>query len=149
MIYTHEFLNNQNAASLLSELHKLCFDPPWNKKTFSDLLILNGTIAQITMAEAIPIAFTLYQTTDIEAEILTLGVIPPMRKRNAAHIMLLKGIEHLTNIGVKRVFLEVSETNIAAQKLYSTMGFKKIGNRKNYYKEVGVFKDALVLEYQS
>ena len=149
MIFTHEFLNNRSAAPLLAELHRACFKPSWDKNAFSDLLSLNGTIAQITLSEAIPVAFTLYQVADVEAEILTLGVVSPIRKRNAAKTMLLKGILHLTNLGVKRIFLEVSETNIAAQNLYATAGFTEIGKRKKYYKEAEGSKDALVLEYQT
>ncbi len=146
MIFTHEFLNNTSAAPILAELHLACFKKPWDTESFTKLLSLNGTIAQIILTDSIPIGFALYQTTDTEAEILTLGILPPLRKKNAGSVLLSKGKQHLAYNGIKRIFLEVSQTNIAAQKLYGNAGFKEVGIRKNYYTEGDVKSDALLLE---
>ena len=146
MIFTHEFLNNTSAAPILAELHMACFKASWDSASFTKLLSLNGTIAQIILTDSIPIGFALYQTTDTEAEILTLGILPPIRKKNAGATLILKGKQHLAYNGIERIFLEVSQTNVAAQQLYKNAGFQEIGKRKNYYTEGDKKFDALLLE---
>ena len=37
-------------------------------------------------------------------------------------------------LGVRRIFLEVSEQNPAAIALYEAAGFERIGRRENYYR---------------
>ena len=39
----------------------------------------------------------------------------------------------LTNKQIKTIYLEVSNFNLLAQKLYKEIGFKQCGIRKNYY----------------
>lgn len=146
MIFTHEFLNNTSAAPILAELHMTCFEKPWDTASFAKFLSLNGTVAQIILTDSIPIGFALYQTTDTEAEILTLGILPPLRKKNAGSVLLSKAKQHLAYNGIERIFLDVSQTNVAAQKLYENAGFKKVGKRKNYYTEGEEKSDALLLE---
>ncbi len=55
---------------------------------------------------------------------------------------LIKSLEtELLSMGVKRVLLEVRRSNIPAISLYSSLGYNKIAERKNYY-ENG--EDALI-----
>lgn len=50
-----------------------------------------------------------------------------------------KLLEHLITLCIKmdfeKIFLEVRKSNITAIKFYESFGFKKIGERQNYYKD--------------
>ena len=55
-------------------------------------------------------------------------------RENGTAIHLLKNmVSYLNDIKVKSVLLEVSSSNLPAQKLYEKMGFMPQGERKDYY----------------
>ena len=56
-----------------------------------------------------------------------------MRRNGIASAMIGIIEKNLKNQGVKKIFLEVSATNIPAQKLYVNLGFKTVGLRPKYY----------------
>ena len=47
------------------------------------------------------------------------------------------------NLNINKLFLEVSHTNITAEKFYSSFNFSTVGVRRNYYKDGS---DALLKE---
>jgi len=143
---SHDFFTHPGTAALLAQMHPHCFKRPWDAKAFSDLLQLTGTVVHIMSIEGQPIGFTLYQTHMDEAEILTLGILPDQRGKTSGSHMVLRAINYLEDIGVRRLFLEVAETNEAALKLYRKTGFTHIGRRKGYYKGNEGPVDALVFE---
>lgn len=68
-----------------------------------------------------------------EAEILRFGVKKENQGKGIGKGLLMVALDELRRRGVKKVFLEVSADSIKAQKLYEKFGFKKIGERKDYY----------------
>jgi len=52
-------------------------------------------------------------------------------------------IEAARAAGVERIFLEVRESNLIAQNLYSSMGFMEAGRRPMYYSDTK--EDAIVM----
>ncbi len=79
-----------------------------------------------------------------EAEILNLAVAPAHRRQGLARELVRHLLVELGRIDVRRVFLEVRESNAVAIQLYQELGFQKIGRRKRYYSAPE--EDALVLE---
>ncbi len=63
-----------------------------------------------------------------EREILNLGVPPDFRRQGIARRLLETELGHRATF-----FLEVRESNAAAQRLYRAFGFKEIARRKDYY----------------
>ena len=63
-----------------------------------------------------------------EREILNLAVAPEFRRRGAATALIFQELER-----AKEIFLEVRESNTAAQSLYRKFGFTDVGRRDNYY----------------
>ncbi|MBQ6893479.1 MAG: ribosomal protein S18-alanine N-acetyltransferase [Clostridia bacterium] len=68
-----------------------------------------------------------------ESDIMTVAVSPAFRKKGVGHALVNALFDELQGVS-DAVFLEVRESNGAAIALYSSLGFKKIGVRKNYYK---------------
>jgi ribosomal protein S18 acetylase RimI-like enzyme len=71
------------------------------------------------------------QTAEGEREILNLAVDPSMRRRGVA----LRLLEHELERGEGAWFLEVRESNVAAIALYESVGFRRVGRRKEYYND--------------
>ena len=67
------------------------------------------------------------------AEILTVGVIPPARRRGIARQLLLGLIDEAHRRDAVEAFLEVRVDNVAARELYKAEGFVEVGLRPGYY----------------
>ncbi len=78
-----------------------------------------------------------------EATIMNLAIDPLFWRQGLATQLLEHTIEMLTSKGVKKIFLEVRLSNLAAKKLYQKHSFKPLGLRKDYYQDPR--EDALVL----
>lgn len=118
----------------LANLHKKCFpNKPWSAQDFADL---QKSGCEIIMSQN---GFIVYRIVVDEAEIITIGVNPEMRRNGIASAMIGIIEKTIKNQGVKKIFLEVSSTNIPAQKLYENYGFKRVGLRPKYYDGVDAF----------
>lgn len=112
----------------LSNLHKKCFpNKPWSASDFADL---KKSGCEIIMSEN---GFIVYRIAADEAEIITIGVNPEMRRNGIASAMISIVEKSVKNQGVIKIFLEVASTNEPAKKLYETCGFKTVGTRPKYY----------------
>lgn len=81
-----------------------------------------------------------------EAEILTFAVDPSYQGRGIGKRLLSYVICELKQAQITTLFLEVDITNIIAQNLYTTIGFKIIGKRKSYYPQAnGCFNDGVIM----
>jgi [ribosomal protein S18]-alanine N-acetyltransferase len=76
-------------------------------------------------------------------EVLNLAVAPESRRRGIARALLEAGLSALAARGADEVFLEVRESNVGAQELYRSLGFRAVGLRAGYYRHPK--EDALVL----
>ncbi len=78
-----------------------------------------------------------------EAELLRIVVLPEARRTGLARALIAAGTSWLEARGARRLFLEVSARNHAAEALYRGQGFVTCGRRRGYY---GPDEDALLLE---
>ena len=74
-------------------------------------------------------AYTVCRETDI----MTVAVSRGFRKKGIGSALVSSLFSELSGIS-DAVFLEVRESNASAIALYSSLGFEKVGMRKNYYK---------------
>jgi len=112
----------------LSNLHQKCFpNKPWSADDFRDL---KQSGCEIIMSEN---GFIVYRTVADEAEIITIGVNPEMRRNGIASAMIGIIEKTIKNQGIKKIFLEVASTNEPAKKLYENTGYKTVGIRPKYY----------------
>lgn len=112
----------------LSNLHKKCFpNKPWSANDFRDL---KKSGCEIIMSDN---GFIVYRVVADEAEIITIGVNPEMRRQGIASAMICIIEKNIKNQGIKKIFLEVASTNEPAKKLYQNLGYKTVGLRPKYY----------------
>jgi len=80
--------------------------------------------------------------TDLEIE--NVVIARGMRRFGLGSLLLEHLLKAARNQGIRRVFLEVRESNVAARMLYEKAGFVTNGRRKGYYRAPE--EDALLLE---
>jgi ribosomal-protein-alanine N-acetyltransferase len=134
------------AAEPLSLMHGACFpEDPWDAGAFAQILGLRGVFGYVAWLGEVLSGFIVARDLGGEAEILTLGVLPPMRRRGLGR-ELLGAI--MTEAGKRRfgsVVLEVACDNEAARLLYEAAGFVRVGARPRYYRRGGASIAALIL----
>lgn len=135
-------------AHKIAALHAKLFDAPWEQEFIGRLLDQKTTVSYVASEpNKDGIAGFLFGTQAAdEAEILTLGVDVQYQHQGIASELLSAFLHNLMVYRAKRVFLEVSIDNIAADRLYKKYGFEVIGSRKNYYqRSKGSLVDAAIM----
>jgi ribosomal-protein-alanine N-acetyltransferase len=88
-----------------------------------------------------PFGYAAFRHAAGEAELLRLAVLPEERRRGVARALVAEGLERLARERIQVCFLEVRTDNEPAVKLYESLGFARIGQRRAYYRDGA---DALV-----
>jgi ribosomal-protein-alanine acetyltransferase len=110
----------------------------WNPADYLSLLCVVAVVGGSTAGFAVA-----RSTAPGELEILNVAVDPPFRRRGVARKLIQEVFAgHRGN-----VFLEVRQSNLAARKLYHSLGFETIAIRKGYYSDSG--EPAIVMKFHS
>lgn len=116
---------------------------PWREEQFSS--DLKGAYTHYLGAyneKAQLVAFVSWQALFDEVEITNVAVLPSYQGQKIADHLCQRLWQELS--GEARIFLEVRQSNLPAQKLYLKHGFQVINQRKNYYHQP--VEDALIME---
>ena len=116
----------------------------WPEASVREVLTWEGVLALVIDSNGMVIAFLICRQTADEAEILNLAVAQSHRRRREGGALLSAAVEELRARGVKRVFLEVRESNPAGITFYTKHGFSESGRRPGYYRDPE--EAALVME---
>ena len=133
-------------ADAVATAERICFSDPWTLGSIRDLFrsATNlGLVAVDSDRDGRIAGYLFARTIAGEGEILNLAVLPEGRRRGIGRRLLEVGLAELTDRGVVAVFLEVRQSNQAAQRLYRSVGFEIVGVRPDYYRSPR--EDALVL----
>jgi len=127
-------------AAVLAAVHHAAFPLPeaWSASAMAGQLAMPGVFGLMDEAGGLVLA----RVAGDEAEILTLGVVAGQRRRGVARALLNAAHEQAAAAGAHVMFLEVSETNLAARELYAQFGYSYVGRRPKYYSDGA---DALIL----
>jgi ribosomal-protein-alanine N-acetyltransferase len=126
-------------------IERSCFADPWSEESFRRLLAVEPAIFQVaafppdSRIGGYAIAFAIGE----DGEVLNVAVEPPFRGKGLAGQMLDALLIEMAARGVRTAYLEVRESNRAAQALYGSRGFTEIGRRYQYYRRP--VEDALVM----
>lgn len=132
------------AAALLAAIHAESFPPnqTWDAKAIALMLGLPGHFALLAQMDGAPAGFALGQAQSMEAEVLTLAVLPEARGKGVGQGLLTALLDMAAKLGAAEIFLEVAEANARARALYAKVGARQVGRRRRYYADGA---DALVL----
>lgn len=134
-------------APVLAKLHAPIFPDAWPEAAFAALLERPEVLVLLVRRNTSKAAegFILFRVVGDESEILTFCVASDARREGLGAALLNAGCDASSERGATRVFLEVSESNDAALKLYGSAGFSTVGRRAAYYRHGPDAADALVM----
>jgi ribosomal-protein-alanine N-acetyltransferase len=116
------------------ELERDAFQTPWTVQSFTDEL--NRDVSHVLLARDEPgtlIGFVCFWALMDEAHILNIAVRKGARRKGIGRTLALEALKAAYGLGARAATLEVREKNVAAVRLYSTLGFVKAGLRRGYY----------------
>ncbi len=116
-----------------AEIEKACFSAPWTEEGFEEFLENNSSVGICLSKNAELIAYINGTNVDGYSEIYNVAV-DKKNRGNGLGYLLLKLFEAEVYSKDTTVSLEVRKSNTPAIKLYEKAGFKKAGERKNFYR---------------
>lgn len=127
--------------NVVAALHARCFEDAWNAYTVGQVMRMPGAFGYLAVlpgagksGDDMPIGFALASGVAEERELLSLGVLPVHRRSGVGRQLVESIIAESKMRGATRLFLEVAEDNVAAQRLYRLLGFVAVGRRPGYYR---------------
>jgi len=129
----------------ISTIETQTFANPWSKQLITDSLhnnvVLVKRVGTQTFQEAgydrpAIAAFLIAQIVLDEATVLQIAVDPSHQSQGHGRQLMSYWLETL-NSEISKIWIEVRASNYIAQGLYSSLGFVKLSERKNYYKVIG------------
>lgn len=129
---------NSRDLEALMLVMRASFDPQfgeaWSARQLLGTLDLETSFARQAVAggEAAT-GFTLCRAAGPEVELLLIAVVPDQRGRGVGRLLVERAICDAGQRGAEVLFLEVRENNLAARRLYQSVGFADVGRRADYY----------------
>jgi ribosomal-protein-alanine N-acetyltransferase len=124
-------------AAAFAALHGASFRRGWSEDEFERLLVDRGVLAHRAALGPRPVGFIVSRMVAGEAEILSVAVARAQQGRGLARRLLDLHLRRLAGLGVRTVFLEVDDDNVAARRLYARGAFREVGRREGYYPRSG------------
>ncbi len=117
---------------------------PWSRGNFTDALS-HGNECWVEDEDGEIVSYAVLMPVIDEAELLTIGVAANRQRKGFGRRMLNEIVRVARDNALRRIFLEVRPSNLAAVALYRDTGFVTIGMRQNYYQNASGMEDALVM----
>ena len=119
---------------------------PWSSAHFRDCLGNDNYLCQVATVDDVLVAFLILSRILDETHVLNVVVAPGWQRRGIARLMLEQAMDAARNDAMTVMYLEVRETNMAAQTLYQQLGFDVCGVRKNYYRRGDGHENAVLMQ---
>jgi ribosomal-protein-alanine N-acetyltransferase len=146
-------LRRAHAADVraLAALEAACFTHPWTEAQMAEevatpppagVLVLEGPQGAGGPPGGLR-AYCAFRLVLDEMQVMTLAVAPAARRRGLARWLLRFAMAKAARAGARRALLELRAGNRAALTLYESLGFRRLGVRRAYYR--APVEDALTL----
>jgi ribosomal-protein-alanine acetyltransferase len=140
----------EDLHALLSIQNKTPHAAHWTDADYVHMASAPGGLILVaeleTMTPPKVLGFAAFQRLIDEAELRNIAVDPEHQMQGVGKALLEDARGKLLQVGTKRLFLEVRQSNTAALRIYYSMGFQMHSTRKEYYREPT--EDASVLSLE-
>ena len=125
-------------------IEEATFAHPWTRQDYEGELTRNVAARYLVAEEdGAVVAFAGAWIILDESHITNIAVAEPFRRRGIGRAVTGALLQYLSNLGAAYATLEVRERNLAAQRLYESLGVIRVGRRKRYYEDSG--EDAFLM----
>ena len=107
----------------------------WSKKQWANEFKKEGTKIFGLLITNLVIGICVFQVVLDEAQINYFVVNKKFREKGFGSYLMRNLIKKCEKLNLKKILLEVSQSNVTAERFYSRFDFSTVGIRKNYYKD--------------
>ena len=126
-------------------IEQIAYAHPWARHHFADSVAAGYQAQLLTAGENLLGYFVAMRGVD-EVHLLNITVAPVHQGQGWARVMLDALACGRAAQGAQWLWLEVRISNYRAQQIYERYGYRRVGQRKNYYPAVqGKREDAIVM----
>ncbi len=126
-------------------LEQECFAHPWSRDSLESELNNPNSVFLAAVENGRVIGYAGMSVIIDEGYIFNVAVTEPSRKKGVGSALIRELVTYGKKHGLCFITLEVRQSNSAAISLYSSFGFIKAGERKDYYSEPK--ENALLMTY--
>ena len=129
-------------------VERRAYDFGWKRVSFQNCIELDyesWVVEDQLPKPPVTIAHAVMCVITDQAELLNLTVDPGAQRQGLGRTLLVHMCRRARLLGAHVVTLEVRRSNYRAMNLYESMGFKKVGLRKEYYRSKGRREDAFTM----
>ena len=107
----------------------------WSRKQWADEFKKEGTKIFGLLVKNLVIGICVFQVVLDEAQINYFAVDKKFREKGFGSYLMSYLIKKCEKLNLKKILLEVSQSNVTAERFYSGFDFSTVGIRRNYYKD--------------
>ena len=107
----------------------------WSKKQWSNEFKKEGIKIFGLLITNLVIGICVFQVVLDEAQINYFVINQKFRKKGFGSYLMNYLIKKCESLNLKKLLLEVSQSNVTAERFYNRFDFSTVGIRKNYYKD--------------
>ncbi len=122
-------------------IENLAFPNPWSKDFFASADNWESWV--ICSDDGKLRGYIMYYIVLDEGEIINFAIDPAFQRQGLGAQLLGQTLGIMREKKIRRLFLEVRASNLAAQELYAKFGFVRLGSRKDYYSRP--VEDAIIM----
>jgi ribosomal-protein-alanine N-acetyltransferase len=128
-------------------IERRAYGHPWTRGNFSDSL-RSGYQGQLLCAGETILGYFVAMRGVDEVHLLNITVDPMYHRQGWGRVMLDALALWARGQGAQWLWLEVRTSNVRAQQVYLRYGYRRVGERKNYYPADHGREDAIVMSYK-
>lgn len=134
----------ENDLEQLVVIENESFSLPWSKESFKEAIEDKNARYIVVLDGDVLCGYLGMWYGGDDSEITNVAIGSEHRGKGYSHHLLLEAESMAKREGIKKLFLEVRQSNEVAKSLYKGHGFEEIGIRKNFY--VKPCEDGIVLK---
>ena len=120
-------------CATLAKIDAVSNPSPWSVKQFESAIESRTETVLVSETNGCLSGFIAWQSVCDESELHLIATAPDFRRQGIAAALLTQWFQTASTQHITRLFLEVRESNEAAQMLYRKYGFAECGRRRDYY----------------
>ena len=128
-------------------IERRAYGHPWTRGNFADSL-RSGYQAQLLVAGGVIVGYFVAMQGVDEVHLLNITVDPPFQGQGWGRVMLDALALWARGQHAQWLWLEVRTSNRRAQQVYQRYGYRRVGERRNYYPAEHGREDAIVMSYK-
>ena len=134
--------------SAVVDLDQKSFSLPWPERSFRFELTDNpASRCWVAELDGKVVGMIVIWLIVDEAHVATIATDPEYRRQGIGRRLLAHALRRLIMDGARSSFLEVRESNVAAQDMYRKFGYEVTGRRRRYYRDND--EDAILMTLDS